>query len=193
MSDMPQVTSERVTVRKGIVNPDKIEQCDIFRNIVFVESAVIEGDELLLSEIHFPFAICLSQSCDLESDLRDRGKGEQETKGNMVLQIIMAPLFPIDQFREGSHWGDLIHCAGVDKKNLANVVKKNRDPRYHYIRFPDEDCIGPFVADFKHFFTMSRDALYNSSEKRVCSIKPLYRDDVARRFANYLSRIGLPE
>lgn len=193
MSNASNSNSERVTVQKDRINPVKIEQCDIFRNIVFIESAIVNGDELLLSEIHFPFAICLSQSCDLESDLRDRAKGAADTKGNMVLQIILAPLFPVEQFQAGSHWGDLINCSGVDKKVLANIVKKNRDPRYHYIRFPDEDRIGPFVADFKHFFTMSRDALYGSIKNRVCAIRSLYRDDIARRFANYLSRIGLPE
>lgn len=187
------VRTERVTARCDTPNRDKIEQCDIFRDIVFIESAVVEGDEAVISEMHFPFAMCMSQSCDLESDLRDRAKPEGSFRGNMLLQIIMVPLFPVEQFADGSHWGSVILCQCIGSANLENLIKKNRDARYHYIRFPDEVKFGPFVADFKHFFTMSRDCLYDNMEKRICSIKPLYRDDIVRRFANYTSRIGLPE
>lgn len=184
---------ERVTARRDELKPSKIEQCDIFRDIVFTESAIVQGNEIIVSEIKFPFAMCISQSCDLESDLRDRAKGDEDIKGNLLLQLIMVPLFPVEQFAEGSHWGELIRCQGIERKKMADLIKKNRDARYHYIKFPEGEVPGPFVADFKHFFTMSRDTLYGNMDKRLCSIKPLYRDDIVRRFANYMSRIGLPE
>ena len=175
------------------INPKKIEQCDIFSDIVFIESISIVEDEAKISEVHFPLAMCASQSCDFESDLRDRSKEEDKAKGNMILQIIMIPLFPVAQFAEGSHWGDLIKCSAISSVTMKDMIKKNREARYHYIKFPDEDKLGPFVADFKHFFTISRDNLYSQMSKRICSIRSLYRDDIIRRFANYMSRIGLPE
>ena len=49
------------------------------------------------------------------------------------------------------------------------------------------------IIDFKHFFTINRNKLYDQLDKRLCSLDTLFKEKVNQRFSNYVSRIGLPE
>lgn len=183
-------TATRITAKTAPVNPDKIEQCDIFKDVVLIESIQPCGDTLNLTQIHYPLAMCLNQSCDLESDIRDRSKSKVSDK--YILQLIMLPVFNAEKVKTGTHWGKMATDVAPIGRVKWNDVCNNEVPRYHYLNFPDEECQTPLVVDFKHFFTVSRDYLYADLGKRLCSMAPLYRESVATRFANYLSRIGLP-
>jgi hypothetical protein len=50
------------------------------------------------------------------------------------------------------------------------------------------------VTDFKHSFSASVEYLVGFKPTRcVGSVAPLFREDIAQRFAAYLARMGLPE
>lgn len=51
-----------------------------------------------------------------------------------------------------------------------------------------------FVIDFKHFFTVPVDVVYKQRKTiYIATIGELYREELSQRFANFLSRIGLPD
>lgn len=53
--------------------------------------------------------------------------------------------------------------------------------------------IPELVIDFKHYYTIPTEEMYEAyKENYLASVEPLYREDLSQRFANYLSRIGLP-
>ena len=70
----------------------------------------------------------------------------------------------------------------------------NEIPRYHYIEFPTNvDIVNSFI-DFKHYFTVNVEYIKQiKSAHYVCTISPVFRENICQRFSNYLSRIGLPE
>ena len=47
---------------------NRINQGDIFKNITHIENWVESGNNLKISQIHYPLIVILSQDCDLEVD-----------------------------------------------------------------------------------------------------------------------------
>lgn len=73
-------------------------------------------------------------------------------------------------------------------------ICQNETPRYHYLNRYEPFEIPDLVLDFKRYYTVSREYLYDIyNEVYLASLGGLYREDLSQRFANYLSRIGLPE
>ena len=75
---------------------------------------------------------------------------------------------------------------------MIRKIIDNEIPRYHYLKFPDSD-MPELLIDFKHFFTINRNVLYNQLSNRLCSLDDLFREKINQRFSYYISRIGLPE
>lgn len=186
---MSEITAK---TRKPI---DRISQCDIFQDISVVENVRIVGAEVELKTITFPYVICLNQDCDLNSDNRDKAINPDGNKNCRLLHLIVAPLFVFDSFIEGTHWGDLFDPTPAIniKKTEGKKIMNNEDHRYHFLHFDKESKLPEMVIDFKHFFTISTEQLYNSLDHRVCSVDELYREKICQRFAFFQSRIGLPD
>ena len=78
----------------------------------------------------------------------------------------------------------------TDNKNLRN----NDNPRYHFLEFDEKIPIVNSVIDFKHYFTVNITKLQEHKNSHyICTVSELFRERISQRFANYLSRIGLPE
>jgi hypothetical protein len=94
----------------------------------------------------------------------------------------------------GTHWGIIFTGSKPQKRSDTTIRKiiENEIPRYHYLKFPDSD-MPELIIDFKHFFTINRNKLYDQLDKRLCSLDTLFKEKVNQRFSNYVSRIGLPE
>ena len=174
---------------------DRISQCDIFHDITVVESMSLNGNEMEIRSISFPYVICLNQDCDLNSDKRDKDQNPDGNKNCRLLHLIVAPLFNFTSFLEGNHWGELFDQSPAIKENKTEgkKIKNNEDPRYHYLHFNEESKLPDMIIDFKHFFTISTDVMYNSLDKRVFALEELYREKICQRFAFFQSRIGLPD
>lgn len=183
-----------ITARTSINPNDRVCQCDMFHDIEIVENLSEQGAKIEVKRLQFPMVICLNQDCDLNSDKRDREK-TGNNKDCRLLHLIVAPVFNFDNFKSGGHWGGIFDI-GKKYKSDETATKKimnNEDPRYHYLHF-DENCKLPdMIIDFKHFFTISTDYLYQNIDKRVRAIDALYREKISQRFAYYISRIGLPD
>jgi hypothetical protein len=78
--------------------------------------------------------------------------------------------------------------------NTGNFLWNNERPRYHYLEFDKNVPIVPSVIDFKHYFSSTVKYLVALKPTAyVCTVAPLFREDIAQRFAAYLARVGLPE
>ena len=177
-----------------------INQCDIFRNIEYLEYVKEENDVIEISKIVFPLAIVLTQSCDLQQDYNARKKLIETQKGDQdkfLISVIVAPIYNFEEFRLGTHLSQLgftMTVQGGRKRSKCENIIKNENKRYHYLNFSEDVDIVESVIDFKHYFTVSVNYLnQHYDEKYVCSIEPLYRELITQRFSNFLSRIGLPD
>jgi hypothetical protein len=152
-------------------------------------SSLRESETLFSMRIH-PYAIILSQGCDLEQDfLARKGQTAQD-------KVIPAVLF----------------CEVNTAAELRNQVKKsefwqrlmqNNDERYHFLQAVTKEAdvgeeeLPELAIDFKRFFTIPTDEVYYRIESgealRRFHLKSPYLEHFCRRFANYLSRIALPE
>lgn len=181
----------------------KIKQGDILRDIEFIESISETNGNIEISKIVFPAVIILSQDCDLNQDY-DYRFGKYKGKKNCdkhLISVLVAPLYNIDHFLEGSHLELLNRSAqSIQKFNRKNKLTTqfknltdNEIPRYHYINFPEDILLVNSVIDFKHYFTVNVDYLKkNKKEHFICSVSELYRERISQRFSYFLGRIGLP-
>jgi hypothetical protein len=138
-----------------------------------------------------PYAVVLTQDCDLESDYLLRS-GERTT-GARIPSVLFCEVTDAEAFKSGA---DI-------RADIWRRVRANKDERYHYLRAvsPDADAARqgtPNLAlDFKRHFTIPTDEVYQrlaSGElrRRACLESP-YREHLATRFFYYHHRVALPE
>ncbi len=180
--------------RVGTDERNRINQGDIFKNITHIENWEESGNELKISRIRYPYMIVLSQDCDLREDALVRSN---KINDKALLSVLAAPLYNFDQFLSGEHLKNL----GIDatpipqnpsKTNHKNLIQ-NQTPRYHFLEENTNAGLPKLVIDFKHYFSISIEYLQKVKEDNFeCALDFLYRERLSQRFANYLSRIGLP-
>lgn len=180
---------QKISAKKKNQKIDRICQGDIFQNIEIIEKFVIEKSQITIQKIKFPYVVCLNQECDLDNDFKC-----EINKDKKLLHLAVAPIFLLDQFLNGTQWGKIYTDCPTYTPNKSPIefIKKNENPRYHYLKFPETE-IPEFIIDFKHFFTINRDYLYENIENRFCSLDNLFKEKLSQRFSYFISRIGLPE
>ncbi|MEH8259406.1 hypothetical protein [Aeromonas veronii] len=183
----------KISAKKRSEHLTRICQADIFENVEVIESIEASGAEIKVNKIILPYAICLNQDCDLESD--ERCRKHEDNKDSMLLHFAVAPVFVFDDFLKGDHWGEIFKPSKAKKKSDTEVKKimDNEISRYHYFSFPSSDELPELIIDFKHFFSISVTQREHLLSKKICSLDDLFREKVNQRFSFYISRIGLPE
>ena len=143
-------------------------------------------------------------NCDLLQDFNEREKieeGERNLHDKHLLSILLAPIYNLEHVYAGEHLSRLGRSmAGIERKSNPKkkssaeaLILQDKNPRYHYLSFPDSIGLPPSIIDFKHYFTIDPESVNEVIGKHfVCSVGELFREDVSQRFAAFLSRIGLP-
>lgn len=173
---------------------DRIKQGDIFKNIDFVESYREKDGIIQMSKIEFPYVAVVSQDCDLEHDNSFRWEApRKKTQDKWLFSVMVVPLYNKEHFIQGEHLSNLRMQMANYGGTALKIILQNNNPRYHFLDFPDDIPIVPSIVDFKHYFTVNVSYLRSLKDTNwEGSITPLFREDMCLRFANYLSRIGLP-
>lgn len=175
----------------------RICQGDIFRDVAYIEYVLEKHGIIEVSKINFPLVIVLTQDCDLAQDFRVRsGRPKPSMQDKWLLSVLVAPLYNVEHVYAGQHLSELnLKMQKIDKKATAgNRLRQNDTPRYHFLQFPVDLPLVDSVIDFKHYFSVNVEQLRQIKRTHfVCRVSELYREDIAQRFAAYLSRIGLPE
>lgn len=194
-------------------NSLKLFQGDILRDVNIFEHYNIKDEGFRM-----PYIVILSQDCDLnqdfnsyneyakynnETDLKNIDLDKLDKKkvndfrkvyDKLLPSVLVCPAFPAEKLRKGNHlknYNNFImqHIPSKDWKK----VEKNEVARYHYLKDFPEFQIPKLVVDFKRYHTLPTQYVYSIFERSyVGSLNELYRERLSQRFANYLSRIGLP-
>jgi len=172
-------------------------QGDIYGNLTFYETRTVDGKQ---KETTHGYAVVLTQECDLSEDwrnyraIRDEGKKSHD---KLLRHVILAPCYPFARFLKGEHIKDRTMSTHWNASDTTReAIMANNHKRFHFLkRQPDVNLVN-LVIDFKHYFSVERDAFYEAIGKGnlyVTSLDSLFREDLSQRFAYYLARIGLPE
>jgi hypothetical protein len=137
-----------------------------------------------------PFAIVLTQDCDLEQDFRARSANNRPDK--LVPNILFCEAIEADRFRG---------TEGIDRR-ILDRIRINKDERYQFLQTAaaHEDALREGLPelgiDFKRYFTIPTDEVYRRIElgeaQRRCILSSPYLEHFSSRFAYFLSRIALP-
>jgi hypothetical protein len=173
---------------------DRIYQGDILRDVEFLESYAISENEINITKILFPLVIVLTQDCDLQQDATFR-RSQRSTQDKYLISVLVAPMYNAEHFFKGEHLIDLgMNMQQINRnKTPGENIINNETPRYHFLSFPEDVPLPATIIDFKHYFSVNLSYLNSIKAKNcVCQVSELYREEVSQRFANFLSRIGLP-
>ena len=171
-------------------NCERLTQGDILRDFSFLS---IDDS----SEYTFQYIVIISQDCDISySREQKEDKNTQKILYNQYLpNILFTPAFILSDFKEGIHLKKLYN---VEQKtfnitDLGKIKDNSKEIRYHYLPYYEDFQVQDLIIDFKIYFTLSLDKILKVyQDKYVATISELFRESLSQRFANYISRIGLP-
>ncbi|MGA9999352.1 MAG: hypothetical protein WBQ04_04470 [Candidatus Acidiferrales bacterium] len=146
-------------------------------------------------EIMHPYAILISQDCDLERDAsarKDEIPDKIDTASDKILpNVLFCEVVTVEQL-----------LAAVPKgKDIWKRIVQNKDERYHVLEKvpPSQDSQGTGLPalgiDFKRYFTVPTDELYvqvKTGTIRRCRLCTPYLEHFSNRLAHFLSRVALP-
>lgn len=156
-------------------------------------------DSQFIESIRHPYAVVLTQDCDLAQDFRDRralSSAEEFKKSHRAIPTIF--LLEVSTAMELKH----DPRRYLNSKEMQQVVRNNH-LRYHFIeKTPQEsDLAGEGLPelglDFKRYFTIPTDVLYAQIEKGMCQRRTVletpYEQHLTQRFSAYFARVALPQ
>jgi hypothetical protein len=175
-----------------------VSQGDILRDIEMIEWVERQGKELVVSRIVFPLVIVLTQDCELTQDYGVRWSriNKPKNQDKMLMSVLVSPIYIAEHVLAGEHLSELKQAMRPIKRKSTEWtnITQNQTPRYHYLRFPATTDIPDAVIDFKHYFSVNVPELKAKKKRHfIAKIAPVYREDIAHRFASYISRVALPD
>ncbi|MCW5963361.1 MAG: hypothetical protein KIT83_04925 [Bryobacterales bacterium] len=171
---------------------------DVVQLHIRADSLVNSTNELDFEEKIHPFALVLTQDCDLDWDFKARAADphqdtvqENKRQAKLVPNVLLCELMTADVLRPRLAGGDVL-----------KRIRNNQDERYHC--FPAAEIqqdsanegLPELVADFKRVFSLPTDELYARLAmglKRRVVIMPPYLQHLSTRFGYYCLRVALPE
>ena len=172
-----------------------ISQGDIFKNVKYIYEYKEFNDYVDIVELTFPYVIVLSQACDLRGMHEIKNNGGKSTK--QMISVLLAPLFDKTKVREGTYLNKILKQNTGKEKGFSSkeksVIENDYHYRYHFLNFNEEyKKIPDSIIDFKQYFTLNLEALYNSIENRICTLQPIFKEQVTLKFSTYLARVAIP-
>ena len=173
-------------------NEERICQGDILRDFEYLEYTPNSKKTGTGKEKIFPYLLVLSQDCDLDLDCEYHTKSKDD-QDKFLFSILVCPGYFAEELRGGIHLRKYKLKMQQINKEMWNNIKHNQNPRYHFLKGEKTFQVPDLVLDFKHYYAISRDVLYENFEDHyIGSINELFREALSQRFAYYLSRVGLP-
>lgn len=172
---------------------DRIHQGDIFRDISLIDWEY-EENNIKISDLLLPYAIVMTQDCDLNSDFINRQPKEPEKHDAYLHNILLCPAYNAEKLKDGTHLDDLKLTMEYQNSERWGLIKRNNNSRYHFLERDESLQIPEAVVDFKHYYTIPRDAIYEKMNGHcIGTVSELFRESLSQRFTYYIGRIGLPD
>ncbi|MCY4072900.1 MAG: hypothetical protein OXG60_16530 [Chloroflexi bacterium] len=186
-----------------------LRQCEILSGLILhqinLESLSIDtivgsdSDSNLVkaTPIVHPYAIIVSQDCDLSQDFHYRFKGRGKAR-HALSNILFCEVVEAAELVHGEEHGTIF-----DEGAIRQDYKKNNDFRFHFLQEIPTDCdsLGMGLPElgmvFKRYFSIPAAEAYEQIKlglaKRRSVLKTPYLEHFTDRFYHYNNRIALPE
>lgn len=191
------------SVARIIAEKENICQGDVFKNVQYNYINGEDKDNVEIIEYTFPYAIIISQGCDVLS----MGEMVENHEGKMTKfmpSILMCPIYHADYASKAKHMDDVFPKFGLkveekDDKVLytrkdKEVMQKDWHYRYHMLRVVigrdivmDKACL-----DFKHYFTVPASYLVRNRKNRIFRLDDIYAEQITLKFSTFLARVAMP-
>ncbi|MDQ2732412.1 MAG: hypothetical protein M3Y56_12200, partial [Armatimonadota bacterium] len=169
---------------------------EILSNLTQHLAKVLDNGSAEVSPRKHPYAVVLSQTCDLDWDFK---KATTEDAGCPFLDL-MGQQLPSILFCE------LVTASELKSRDLKSDVwkrvRQNKDERYQFLEVAPKDAdllrqgLPETGMDFKRYFTIPTGEVYRAvgsgtTQRRSVLSNP-YAEHLASRFFYFQSRIALP-
>jgi hypothetical protein len=169
-----------------------LRQSEILGNVTQAHLAIEsvrngEAAPQILPKVH-PFAVVMTQDCDLEQDFNARTSGSVQ---NMIPSVLLCE----------AEYAEALLAKVPPGKDIKKPIAENRNERYHILDTVPAGCdasgsgIPQLGIDFKRLFTIPTDELYLRLEReaiRRCYMESPYLENLGNRFSRFIGRVALP-
>lgn len=187
--------SSKIETRYRLHDCERLFQGDILQDFVYPERVEVIKTKIRVKKRYLPYFVVLTQDCDLEQDYKSR-TFPRKTQDAYLQSILVCPAYQAQKLRNGNHLEDLDLKMQYQNSDKWSDIKDDKNPRYQYLpEVQNENYHVPeLTIDFKHYYCIPHDLIYEDFQKHyLASINELFRESLSQRFAQYISRIGLPE
>ncbi|RUT10243.1 hypothetical protein DSM106972_007380 [Dulcicalothrix desertica PCC 7102] len=188
---MPQnliyrASGEKEALRQGEILTGVVE----FKPIVVRPNSTLE--DIKFEQILHPYAVIVSQDCDLDWDYTARQNKDKPHK--LLNSILFCELYTAQDIRTNK-------TLQINSRDWS-LVQSNRNQQYHFFEKVASESelylegLAELTADFKQIFAIDAEFLYhqinNKIARRRTIVKSPYLEDFSYRFHSYHGRIALP-
>lgn len=182
-----QSSEENSPLRQGEILTDVVQ----YKPVVDEMSKQFrESQELSFVPIVHPYAIVVTQDCDLDWDYRTRSA---ENKPNKLLNsVVLCEIATAEIVR---------NTDGINRKEWE-LVAAHRHERFYFFEKVSPQCevrktgLPELTADFKKVFGIDAATLYRQIELGIASRRTFlaspYLEHFSRRYHSFHSRVALP-
>lgn len=154
----------------------------------------LESEEMSFEPIIHPYAIVITQDCDLDWDHRARQSGDAQLS-KLLNSVILCEIATAREVRD-------IADKNVMNSGEWNLVKSQRHERFYFFEKIPVECeleqvgLPELTADFKKIFGINAAILYRQMEigitKRRAILSSPYLEHFSRRYNSFHGRVALP-
>ena len=160
-------TSEKIHICQG----------DLFQKFDYVRWAFLdsETEEIKIDQITIPFFVVLTQACDLQQDYKDRNENNGGKQDKVIDSVLVCPAYIAELVKQGKHLEKLRITREQYNSERWNVIKRNNNARYHFLKEDKKLKIPELVVDFKQYYTIPTKVMYEILKKHyIGSMKELF-------------------
>ncbi|MCL4879218.1 MAG: hypothetical protein KJ064_21355 [Anaerolineae bacterium] len=201
---MEQAENNDISIYRPSQQNGALRQGEVLSDVsqVILALNTIDDDVRNFDVLSHPYAMVVSQDCDLDWDFKarylktERGVSSNKLMPNVLLCMITTARNLRDRDKD-------LHESREITSDVWKQIKNNKHERYHFLQAiaKDEDGIGEGLpelgVDFKRYFTLPTEEIYfriqRKEIKRRCVLKSPYVEHFSSRFYYFQSRIALPQ
>lgn len=191
------------SVAKVITENENICQGDVFKNVRYNYINGEDKDNVEIIEYTFPYAIIISQGCDVLS-MGEIAISHEGKMTKFMPSILMCPIYHADYVSKAEHMDEVFSNLGLqddENDNRVMYTKKDKEVmqkdwhyRFHMLRvvIGKDVVMDNTLLDFKHYFTVPASYLVKNRKNRIFHLEDIYAEQITLKFSTFLARVAMP-
>ncbi|WP_107668612.1 hypothetical protein [Cyanothece sp. BG0011] len=186
---------ENPPIYKPSKQDSSLRQGEILTGVIqytpIIHESSKESQQLSFKQIIHPYAIIVTQDCDLDWDYRTRNNNENKPS-KLLNSIILCEIATAKEVRK---------TDGINRKEWELVSSHRHERFYFFEKIPieydlEQQGLMELTADFKKVFGINSANLYNQIQtgtaKRRSILESPYLEHFSRRYNSFHGRVALP-